>query len=253
MSARHKSHKSRNSRNSQEGMTLIEIIIVTAIIAIASAGVSLSLGALSRANLRAGAGKLGAAMRYAYMRAVTQGTTVRVHFKLPGATFSIEEAHNGVLLATKKDKEAKRAQTESGKVADSVDPWEAAEAKIKHPDKPTVGASPFALLTNADGDEMKRYRNVKLGRGVQFVKLIVPHEPEPRTKGDAAVYFFPGGRSENAFVEIGDGRDGVYTIEVRSLTGRVHVWAEAHETRDTLEPKSKFDQSEEEGSEVKEP
>jgi prepilin-type N-terminal cleavage/methylation domain-containing protein len=250
MSAR---HKSRKSRKSQEGMTLIEIIIVTAIIAIASAGVSLSLGALSRANLRAGAGKLGAAMRYAYMRAVTQGTTVRVHFKIPGSTFSIEEAHSGVLLATKKDKEAKRAQTESGKIADSVDPWEAAEARIKHPDRPSVGASPFEALTNVDGETMKRFHEVSLGRGVQFVKLICPHEPEPRTKGDAAVHFFPGGRSENAFIEIGDGRDGVYTIELRALTGRVHVWAEAHESRDTIEPRSKFDQTEEEGSEVKEP
>lgn len=231
-------------------MTLIEIIIVTVIMALASLGISFSLGALSRANLKAGAGKLGAAMRYAYNRAVTHGTTVRVVFKIPGNVFSIEEAHAGVLLSTKKDREEKRALNAAGKTVDAVDPWAAAESRIKTPDKPTVGASPFAPLENELGDIMKRYTNVSLGSGVQFIKLIVAHEPEPRTTGEGAVHFFPGGRSERALVELGDGRDGVYTIEVRALTGRIKVYGEAHESTDMVgDP----DDKESEGSEVQAP
>jgi general secretion pathway protein H len=230
-------------------MTLIEIIIVVVIMALASTGVSLSLGALSRANLKAGAGKMGGAMRYAYNRAVTQGTTVRVHFKIPGNTFSIEEAHGGVLLATRKDKENKRAQDAKGKVVDAVDPWAAAEARIKHPDLPSVGASPFGPLTNRDGDAIKRYTNIPLGRGVQFSKLIVAHEPEPRTSGEGSVHFFPGGQSEHAFVQLSDGRDGVYTVEVSPLTGRVKIFAEAHDSSESLHG----DDDDPETSEVKEP
>ena len=130
-------------------MTLIEIIIVVVIMALASAGMSMSLGALSRANLKAGAGKLGGAMRYAYNRAVTHGSTVRVVFKLPGNTFSIEEAHSGVLLTTRKAKEEKRAFNDDGAVVDAVDPWAAAESRIKQPDKPTVGASPFGAISRS--------------------------------------------------------------------------------------------------------
>ncbi|MET0386729.1 MAG: prepilin-type N-terminal cleavage/methylation domain-containing protein [Polyangiales bacterium] len=224
--------QSRHRR--QQGMTLIEIIIVVVIMALSSAGISLSLGALSRANLKAGAGKLAGAMRYAYNRAVVQGSTVRVRFKVPGETFSIEEAHGGVLLASKKDKEKVGAASEQDRVADAVDPWAAAEARIKQPDKPSFGASPFGPLTNADGESLKRYANISLGRGVQFIKLIAAHEPEPRTRGEGAVHFFPGGRSEHAFIEIGDGRDGVYTIELNALTGRVRIHAEAYESGDTL-------------------
>jgi len=228
-------------------MTLIEIIIVVVIMALASAGMSLSLGAISRANLRSGAGKLGGAMRYAYNRAVSRAMTVRVVFKLPGNTFSIEEAHGGVLLTSKKDKEDKRTLDARGKSVDSVDPWAAAEARIKTPDKPVVGASPFSALTNADGDPIKRYANVSLGRGVEFKRLIVPHEPEPKTAGEGAVHFFPGGRSEHAYIELSDGREGVYTVEVNALTGRVKIYTGPHESLGLLDS-----ENDEDASEVKE-
>jgi type II secretory pathway pseudopilin PulG len=225
-------------------MTLIEIIIVVVIMALASAGMTMSLGAISRANLKSGAGKVGAAMRYAYNRAVTHGTTVRVVFKVPGNTFSIEEAHGGVLLATRKDKEDKKAFNDKGTVVDAVDPWASAEARIKHPDKPTVGASPFGPITNFDGDAIKRYTNVSLGKGVEFKKLIVAHEPEPKTRGEAAVHFFPGGRSEHAFIELSDGREGVYTVEVHALTGRAKIHVGPHESSGNLDDEDNSEESE---------
>jgi type II secretory pathway pseudopilin PulG len=233
-------------------MTLIEIIIVTVIIALGSAGVTLSLGALSRANLRTGAGRLGAAMHYAYNRAVTQGTTVRVHFKLPGTTFAIEEAHSGVLLTSRKEKKDKSAIGDNGKQVDAIDPWAAAEARIKHPDKPSIGASPFGPLTNADGDPLKRYRMMPLGRGVQIIKFLVANEPHPRTLGEGAVHFFSGGGSENALIQLGDGRGGVYTLEIKALTGRVRIYPEAHETSDLIDDGSE-EKTDAQRSEVKEP
>ena len=222
-------------RRSQQGMTLLEIIMVTAIVALAVSGVSFSIGALTRTNLKSASGKVGAAIRYAYNRAVTQGTTVRVHFAIPGSTFSIEEAHRGVMVASAKDKKEKRNVDEEGKLVDSVDPWAAAQARINQPDKPSVGASPFSALTTNEGEVLKRYQNVSLGRGVQFIKLIVPHEPEPVTSGEGAVHFFPGGRSERAVIQLGDGRGGVYSIAVHPLTGRIKVYPEAYEPKELLQ------------------
>jgi Tfp pilus assembly protein FimT len=230
-------------------MTLIEIIIVVVIMALASAGMTMSLGALSRANLRSGAGKLGGAMRYAYNRAVSHASTVRVAFKLAGNVFSIEEGHGGVLLSTRKDKDNKQSFDAQGRVVDAVDPWAAAESRIKTPDKPTVGASPFGPLTNYDGEPIKRFSNVSLGKNVEFKRLIVPHEPEPKIKGEGAVHFFPGGRSEHAYIELSDGREGIYTVEVNALTGRVKIYAGPHESQGQLDD-SEEDPNE---SEVKAP
>lgn len=227
-------------------MTLIEIVIVVVIMALASAGMSMSLGAISRANLRSGAGKLGGAMRYAYNRAVSRAMTVRVAFNLGGNTFSIEEAVGGVMLASKKEKEDKLALDSKGKTVDAIDPWAAAEARIKTPDKPVLDSSPFSPLTNMEGEPMKRYSNVSLGRGVEFKRLIVAHEPEPKTNGEGAVHFFPGGRTERAYIELGDGREGVYTVEVHPLTGRVKIYPGTHESLGLLD-----DSNDEDASEVK--
>jgi len=226
-------------------MTLLEIIMVTVIVALAMSGVSFSIGALTRTNLKGGTGKLGAAMRYAYNRAITQGTIVRVHFAIPGSTFSVEEAHSGVLMTRAKDKNDKRDVDEKGNRIDSVDPWAAAQQRLNHPDKPSVGASPFSALTTEDGEVLKRYQNVSVGRGVQIIKLLVPHSPEPVTKGEGSVHFFPGGHTERAVVQLGDGRGGVYSVEVHPLTGRVKVYAEAYEPKELLdEINGKEEQSE---------
>jgi prepilin-type N-terminal cleavage/methylation domain-containing protein len=241
--------RSRRKRN--QGITLIEMIIVVVIIAIASAGITMSLGALSRANLKAGAGKLAGAIRYAFNRAVVNGTTVRVHFQIPGDSFSIEEAHGGILLATRKEKEMKLALRQNGAVADAIDPWLAAEARIRNPDKPSLGTSPFGPLTNADGDSLKRYSNIPLGQGVQFVKLISANEAQPRTRGDGALHFFPGGRTEHAYVELSDGRGGAYTVELNALTGRVRIYAQPYEKIETFD-KHFNSEDESEASEVKE-
>lgn len=232
------------ARMKSEGMTLLEILVVLAIMVLAASGVSFSVGALARANLKAAAGRLGAATRYAYNRAVTHGQTTRLHFTLPGNTFSIEEAHAGVTLATKKDREDQEAPGAEGIQGGAIDPWAAAQARVAQPLAATVGASPFTGIADADGKAIKRYNEVSLGRDVQFLKLIVAHEPEPLTEGDGAVHFFAGGHTEHAVIQLGDGHGAVYSIEIHPLTGRVKVYPEAYEPEDLLDDPDNQDVSE---------
>jgi prepilin-type N-terminal cleavage/methylation domain-containing protein len=255
-------------RRRQEGMTLLEIVIVTAILALAASGLTFSLGALSRTQLKSSAGKLVAAVRFAYSRAVVRGTTVRIRFEIPGGTFSIEEAKSGVTLARLSEKERVGERGEDGQVQSAVDPWAAAAARINTPDKPTLGSSPFAPIAggmrapsegsaetsseSSSGSPSKsRYTNVALGRGVQFVRLTVPHEPEPVVGGEGAIHFFPGGRTEHGVVQLGDGREGVYSVEVLPLTGRARIYAEAYEPRELQD--NPEDEGDDAVSEVDEP
>jgi len=217
------------------GMTLIEIVIVVVIIALAASGLSFSLGAVTKANLRAGAGKLASAMRYAYNRAIVKGTTVRIVFEVPGSTFSIEEANGGVTMV-RADDERRMADTDEGAPSQAAaDPWAAAQSRISDALKPNLGASPFSALQGGDGKSIDRFTNVSLGRRVQIVKLLVPHEPTPLEQGQGSVHFFPGGMTEHAVIQLSDGGDTVYSIELHPLTGRAKIRPEAYEPRELLD------------------
>lgn len=224
----------------QQGMTLIEITIVMVILVVAASGVSLGVGAITRSQLRSSCSKLIAATRYAYNRAVVNGVTTRISFTLPADSFSIEEAHGRIVLARADDE--RRVGDGEGPVGSAgVDPWKAAEARIQETYKPNLGASPFAPIGSgsqmADGSEAKpsRFSNVPLGRGVKIVRLIAPHEVDPVDEGENAIYFFPGGQTEHAVIQLSDGGETVYSIEVHPLTGRVTLHTKEYEPRSLLD------------------
>lgn len=224
-------------------MTLIEIVIVVVIIALGASGLSFSMGALTKAALRGGAGKLASAMRYSYNRAVMKGTTVRVSFEVPGSTFSIEEAHGAVTL-TRAEDERNEPTDEGAEPIAAADPWAAAQSRIGDALKPNLGASPFSSLSDSEGKAISRYTNVSLGRRVQIVKLLVPHHPDPLEQGAGAVHFFAGGMTEHAVIHLSDGGDTVYSIELHPLTGRSKIRPEAYEPREFLDDPEEKDISE---------
>src|SRR4051812_23572338 len=129
----------RHHRRRQAGMTLIELIVVVVIVGLAGSGLSMSLGALTRTNLKSGASKLAAAARFAYNRAVIRGVVVRIAFDLPGATFNIEEAKSAVALARVNDERRKNTIDETGQEVAAVDPWVSARNRLTEGLKPTFG------------------------------------------------------------------------------------------------------------------
>lgn len=228
-SSRTPATRADRERRAREGMTLIEVMIVVIIIALAATGLSYSFGAVTRANLRSGAMTVAAASRFAYGRAISQGTTVRLVFNLAGeeSTISFEEAHGRVTLARLGD--ATRQELEEGEDVDAVDPWAAAQARLEDTLTPSFGASPFSAIPG------RRYQAQEVASGIRIVRLIVPHEPEPRTEGRGSIYFFPGGQTEHAVVWLADSSDHVYSVELHPLTGRARVYPEAYEPEELLD------------------
>ncbi len=209
------------------GMTLIEVMIVILIIAVAATGVSYGLGAVTQANLRSACMTLNAASRGAYGRAIAENATVRLLFDLETDQMSFEEAHGRVVLTRLDD--ATRAELEDGEDGTVVDPWAAAAARLQNTLHPTFGASPFSPITG------RQFRARGLPGGVHIVRVLVPHEPDPVEEGQAAVYFFPGGQTENAVIWVGDDNDRVYSVEIHPLTGRGTVYDFAYEPEQLLD------------------
>jgi general secretion pathway protein H len=202
-------------------------MVVIVIAALAATAASIGLGALTRAQLRSGAMKVAAAARFAYNRAVAQGTTVRVTFDMDEGTMVFEEAHGRITLARTEDPTRERLLDDGNDEA-AVDPWTAARARLEEGFEPSFGASPFAPISGY------RYRAQTLARGVVVTRMYLPHEPEPREEGRGSVHFFPSGETEHAILHLSDGWDRVFSVELHPLTGRARIRDFAYEPEEPL-------------------
>jgi general secretion pathway protein H len=209
----------RTPSKTTRGFTLIEVILVVAIISVIVTGATFGLGAVTRTRLRSASFRVMSGARYAYSRAITQGTTTRLHFDFEKNTMAIEESATPVTLATSDELD--------GEAGDAIDPWDLARSRLEEPLDPPKPRSPFQPITNAEGKVLKRYTAQPVGDGISVHGLIAPHELETRTEGEGSVYFFPGGVAEQAVIQLSDSSETVYSIEIHPLTGdaRIHNFA----------------------------
>jgi prepilin-type N-terminal cleavage/methylation domain-containing protein len=208
----------RTQTRSSDGFTLIEVILVVTIIAVIVTGATFGLGALTRTRLRSASYKVMSAARFAYNRSITQGTTTRLVFDFEKDTMAVQETFTPVTLATDEQLES-----------------EEGVARIEKPLEPPTPRSPFGPITNSAGKELKRYSAQPVGDGVSVHALITPHERDKRTDGEGAVYFFPGGVTEHAVIQLSDSSETVYSVEIHPLTGRAQIHNFAHEPVDELD------------------
>jgi prepilin-type N-terminal cleavage/methylation domain-containing protein len=209
------------------GFTLIEVILVVTIISVVVTGATFGLGAITRTRLRSSSFKVMSAARFAYNRAITQGTTTRLLFDFEKNTMAVEETETPVTLATDEQLESEEGI--------AIDPWDLARARLEKPLEPPVPKSPFQPISNASGTVLKRYTAQPVGDGISIQGLITPHEREKRTEGEGAVYFFPGGVTEHAVIQLSDASDTVYSVEIHPLTGQAKIHNFAYEPIDDLD------------------
>jgi prepilin-type N-terminal cleavage/methylation domain-containing protein len=225
----------RATSPTKRGFTLIEVILVIAIIAAVVTGATFGLGAITRARLRSSAFKVTSAARFAYSRSLTQGTTTRILFDFEKNTMAIEETDTPVTLATDDQLEADPGQ--------AVDPWDLARARLEKPLDAVRPNSPFHPITNQRGKVLKRYTAQPVGDGISIQALITPHETDKRTDGEGSLYFFPGGLTEHAVVQLSDSSETVYSVEIHPLTGNARIHNFAYEPLDELDDEGDVEDS----------
>jgi len=218
-------HLRRRRTTRLEGMSLVEILVVIVIVAVAATGVAFSLGLSDRAKVRSGCTKIAAGARFAYHRAVSQGTTVRMVLDLEQHTLTFEESHGDVVLDRSEDREYDEMEDNA-----ATAPWAAAEARLND-EVVITGRSSFAPIqrdeNNAHPDPRYHERGLD---GARVLLVSTPHEPEPRETGKAYIYFWPSGRAEHALVQLGDDDgDLVFSVEIEEMTARGQIYPYAFE------------------------
>jgi general secretion pathway protein H len=233
-------------------------------------GVGLSIGATARAKLRSSCFKLVSAVRYAYSNAVTQGLTTRLVLDFDQRTFYLEETAGRVVL-NKEDEtgegfrqeeegllEEKMGQSRTDEQIDIIGSGLGGVGQSGTEDvmsdmtdsltggvltDPFLAAMQQGTINGPVGYKRPKFEKIKGRRGetrelegnVTFVVAYTPHEPVPREEGKAYIYFFPNGVTEHSIVQISDGDDRIYSLEVHPLSGRAFIHNEPIEPEEELD------------------
>lgn len=217
----------------ERGVTLIEVLIVVALLALLSGSVAYGSGMVGGSRLRAGATLVLSAVRMGLARANATGRPVRLVFDLEKDTVSLEQS-SGKMLRVKEESGSTGAGAEAA--------TEAEKAAREESDRILEGpraARPAFEPTKEFGAEGR-----PLGSGIEVRQVQTEHDGQPRAEGRAYLYFWPGGETERAVVQLrrrGD-EDGL-TIVVSPLTGRARI---ERGSVDLPEPRSDGEYSERE-------
>ncbi len=201
------------------GLTLFEVLIVVALIGILTGAVLLGTGVLGGARMRASASLISAGIRLGLSRANSTGRPVRMVFDFETNRVILEET-SGTMLR-EKEEDNMGGGAEAATAAERA-AREEAESLVKAPRAPRARFTPVKEF-GFEGDDGEPGRSLE--PGVSLRRVQTEHDSDPRTAGRAYLYFFPGGGTERASIQLQKGKsedDGV-SILVNGLTGRAKM------------------------------
>jgi general secretion pathway protein H len=194
-------------------MTLIEVLIVVALIAILTGAVLFGSGMLRSSRLRGASTLIASAVRLGLARANTSGHAARLVLDIDNDKVVLEEATGSVML---REKKAPAAGAEAATEAEQ----QAKAESDRILDGPRAPRATFrAVKAFADTPEGR-----ELGNGVDLVQVQTEHDEDALANGRAYIYFWPGGLTERAHVQLKRaGGEEALTVIVSALTGRTKI------------------------------
>jgi general secretion pathway protein H len=200
----------------QLGMTLIEIMIVISLMGLLLGTVVFGSGMFGGANRRAAATLMVVAVNKGLSHANTIGKPVRLALNLTSGQVTLEQAGSKLALVGASAEEEEPPDAAALLLAEAE---AAADQVLSGGAKHDPGFSPVDLL-GQDGEAAGR----TVGSGVKLLKVQTEHDEEPITDGIAYIYFWPGGLTERAIIQIAKvGDDDGLTVEISPLTGRAQI------------------------------
>jgi len=231
------------TRRPHTGLTVLELMVVLAILGLSVMLIRGGFRALTKADLVEDANDLSAIMRRASQLAVEHGEMHRVVIRLDPPNpkpkdwwdYSVEVCQGTTTVmrneALRVDEDQAKQAAERGKQKLETLPNDA--LAVGDPDEAMKRATAIAGHHVADrmcvpaqdsitGDSKKRPWVRRVHNGTKLGKVAVQHVDDVQDKGEVAIFFYPNGSAEKAVIEVTDG-DDTYSILVHGLTGRVEL------------------------------
>jgi len=194
------------------GFTLIEVLIVMAVIGVVALAAAPAVNSLTGANARSSAGEIAGASRYLFDTAALRHQTCRLVIDIDAREWWAE--------CTTATAGSRRNQPVMGKDGTAEDD----ERELARGFSDELDPEKRKFLARAKFAEFKdrQVQKRKLKGGASFEKVWTPRGRDPQTKGKAYVYFFPQGQADRAQIPVSDGGNA-YTVVTQPLTGRARV------------------------------
>jgi general secretion pathway protein H len=222
------------------GFTLIEIMMVLAIIGLITAASMRGFRSIAKSDLRSGTAHLSGAIRYLFDRASTTGKYHRLVLDLNEGRYWAEVSDDRFYVPRDAESDLDRRRREADEAKDE----EEGKRKAARREDANSGSSysytgSFDMSKLEMGDfRPKRARfsafketalkPVTLKKGtVRIAGVYTPRLTDEVTAGRAYIYFFPMGQTEPAIVHLSDAKgENFYSIVVHPITGRVKIYDE---------------------------
>lgn len=228
----------------QAGLTILELLIVLALMGLFSYVAYSGFRSLSSAALVEDTNDLVAVMRRTQVLAVESGVPVRIVFDFDKQAYWVEACQGDATLRRTKEeakydpREAEKALEDArrkiallpaGQLKAGSAEEEARMALALAGDKnggrtcvPVAQAQGFKELISGDAMGRELARKLQTDRDVKLREIWVQHLEDSVSGGQVSVNFFPLGWAEKAIIEIGDGRT-THSLLLYGATGRVEV------------------------------
>lgn len=207
----------------RRAFTLVEILVVIALMAVLAGTIVSGSGMLASNRMRASAGLVVTAARLAVTRANTAGHSVRLVFDIDQSLLLMEESSDRMLRV----KETSDTKESEGASAGADPATEAEKESLKYADGIVKGPkAPRAKFTAIPigSTETDGAKGRDLGKGVKFRLVQTEHDLKPRDSGRAYLYFWPGGGTERAVIQIErTGSEDVLSVLMNPLTARAKI------------------------------
>ena len=232
-------------RRPQAGLTILELMIVIAIIGAGAFLLRAGLRVLTKADLVEDAIELSGILRRTNQLAIEHGELHRVVLDLDALNpeaegrfdYVVEQCQGSAAIArneaVRPDAETDKRAADRGRAKlDQLPPDALAVGDADEAMKRTLAVaghhvadracSPAVEGFSGDVNGKKWGRALRVRQGIKFKQIWVQHRDDRVTKGQVAIYFFPTGTATKSVIELTDGTE-VYTILVHGLTGRVEL------------------------------
>lgn len=203
-------------------MTLIEVLIVMGLLALVMGAVVVGSGQLSSSRLRHSSTMLTGAIRVGYSRATASSKTVRLVMDFTENKIWLEEGDQPHLVQSKDV-----TGTGGASPATAAEQEAMAESSriLKGPPIPKTSFKEIDAMGLVASEPGKGHKSLE--RGIKFRQVQTGHDDEPRKEGRAYLYFWSGGMTERAAIQlrVGDSEANADTVTliVQPLTGRVTI------------------------------